>query len=424
MSSESFDTQIATQVAPQLAPVIGRHLHKLVGEIGPRPVGSVANNAASDYIESVFKSAGLETQKQRFEWPTWAHVASELRLGERRLNVEANPFSPSCDVTAPIAAASTLAELRAAQLNGRIALLYGELAKETIWPKHNPIMLPENHRLLIELLETGQPAAVLMVHPRLGQTLSQIEDADFTIPSAMIDPEAGVALLNAGDEPVSLRLETHTSPGYGYQVIAHKRGSSPSKIVLCAHFDTKFNTPGAVDNGGGIATLLALAEALAGQTFAPTLEFVAWNNEEYYGSTSQYALSDTEYMAQNEDMSGIIAAINLDGAGQTLGTNTLAQMRQSEAFTVLVDEVLAAYPGVARVEPWYASNHYTYFKREVPSVAISSEGVDNLGHYMTDVEVWVSPVRLAEAAQVVIDLLGRLADKAPAWTRSTASSTE
>ncbi|WP_371879109.1 M28 family peptidase [Candidatus Chloroploca mongolica] len=32
---------------------------------------------------------------------------------------------------------------------------------------------------------------------------------------------------------------------------------------MCAHFDTKINTPGASDNGGGAAALLALAERLS-----------------------------------------------------------------------------------------------------------------------------------------------------------------
>ena len=50
-------------------------------------------------------------------------------------------------------------------------------------------------------------------------------------------------------------------------------------IVIGAHYDT-FNNPGADDNASGVAGLLELAEYAAGKTYARTLKFVAFVNEE------------------------------------------------------------------------------------------------------------------------------------------------
>jgi Peptidase family M28 len=56
--------------------------------------------------------------------------------------------------------------------------------------------------------------------------------------------------------------------------------SPPSVIVIGAHYDSVFGSPGANDNGSGVAALLALARRFAGKTMQHTLRFVAFVNEE------------------------------------------------------------------------------------------------------------------------------------------------
>jgi hypothetical protein len=60
------------------------------------------------------------------------------------------------------------------------------------------------------------------------------------------------------------------------------RGASrPDEIVLVgAHYDTAPGTPGANDNGSGVALLLEMSRALKGVTPARTLRLVAFTNEE------------------------------------------------------------------------------------------------------------------------------------------------
>src|SRR5512139_231114 len=112
------------------------HLNKLCVEIGARPIGTRGNFEAADYITQVLRSAGLEVSEQRFDCPAWQAEAVTLDLNGERLEAIANFFSPACAVAAPLAAACTVAELEATELTGRIAVLYGDLGKEPLIPKH------------------------------------------------------------------------------------------------------------------------------------------------------------------------------------------------------------------------------------------------------------------------------------------------
>ena len=57
-------------------------------------------------------------------------------------------------------------------------------------------------------------------------------------------------------------------------------GRSPDIFVIGAHYDSVYGSPGANDNGSGVAALLALAKRFAGKTHERTLRFVAFPNEE------------------------------------------------------------------------------------------------------------------------------------------------
>lgn len=57
-------------------------------------------------------------------------------------------------------------------------------------------------------------------------------------------------------------------------------GAHPQIVVIGAHYDSVFGSPGANDNASGVAAMLALARRFAGKPTAQTLRFVAFVNEE------------------------------------------------------------------------------------------------------------------------------------------------
>ena len=66
------------------------------------------------------------------------------------------------------------------------------------------------------------------------------------------------------------------------------RGARPEIVVIGAHYDSVFGSPGANDNASGVAALLALARRFAGKPAGQTLRFVAFVNEEpFYFQTEQ-----------------------------------------------------------------------------------------------------------------------------------------
>lgn len=67
-----------------------------------------------------------------------------------------------------------------------------------------------------------------------------------------------------------------------FNIVAEKKGNlEPDKIIVIgAHFDTVWLSPGADDNASGIAVLLELAHIMAKYDTDNTIRFVAFTNEE------------------------------------------------------------------------------------------------------------------------------------------------
>lgn len=189
-------------------------------------------------------------------------------------------------------------------------------------------------------------------------------------------------------------------------VIGRVKGTVPARIVLCAHYDTKEDTAGAYDNACGVAALLATIPQLMKQETHHSVEWIAFSGEEGYG------LGDMLYAQQTGEagFKEVVAAINLDGVGPILAVNTIATFAASEAFEAMVNQIALKYPGVARVDPWAASDHYIFYSHGVPSVAIGSVGIRDIYHTPDDSLAWVSPERVAEAANLAVEI-ARAADQ-------------
>jgi len=65
-----------------------------------------------------------------------------------------------------------------------------------------------------------------------------------------------------------------------HNIEAEIPGTRPDVVLIGAHYDSVFGSPGANDNGSGVAALLALARHFAGKPAQQTLRFVAFVNEE------------------------------------------------------------------------------------------------------------------------------------------------
>src|SRR5919202_6891829 len=166
-----------------------RHLHTLCVEIGPRLSGSPGDERAVAYIAGHFRRCGAEVEVQDFPCPSWEHKSTALTLvagsGEA-LPAVAQTFSLPCEVEAPLAAVSTYQELDLApDLEGKILLLHGDVARG---------LAPDrNHTLL--LVEERRAAAVIVASPAETVATKLIRDPFLKVPAAAVPLSVGQRLI-------------------------------------------------------------------------------------------------------------------------------------------------------------------------------------------------------------------------------------
>jgi len=356
----------------------------------------------ADYIRDTFTSLALEVEEQPYACTHWQHKRTLLERDGEMLMCTANPFSLPCDVTAPIVCAGSLAELESAPAQGKILLLYGDLVRVPIAPR-SWFLKEERDEQFANLLESLHPAAVLSPPTATDYFGTLTEDWELNIAAATLTDTVALKLFRAPETPIHLKIEAERQPATARNIVARTPGTHERRVVICAHFDTKINTPGAMDNGGGVACLLTLAERLETADLPFGVEFVAFNGEEYL------PMGDDEYVQRAESYwNSIIAAINLDGVGLALGTTSITMMSAPDEMETKVKGIVARFPSVVWAEPWPESNHSTFAFRGIPAAALTSEGERKVAHHPHDDIAHASPERLEEAIALVEALVKTL----------------
>jgi aminopeptidase YwaD len=374
---------------------IEHHLQVLVEEIGARPPGSPANQRATEHVRRALTDASLDVRLFPFTTRWWDPGSGKLATATDTVEVQPNPYSPPCAVAGHVVRVGSLAQMAAARdLSGAILVLEGALASGPVMPKRFPFYNPEEHRRLVAALEAARPAAVVAV---CDQWQPVFEDADLPFPSTTVSREIGAGLLQG--EPARLELGGDVHEGTGATVSG--RTHEGSRLILSAHLDSKVTTPGAFDNAGGVAVLLALAELLLPDDLP--VELVFFNGEDHFDACGELA-----WLAAT-DLTETTANVNVDGIGlRGRGTSLVGLAcppRLAEALRSFVDE----RPGWVTAEPWMESDHAIFAMQQIPAVAITSEDVHallaGLAHGPDDTLEVVDPRLLAAVAMDLRTLL-------------------
>ena len=389
------------------------HVKKLSIDIGCRPIGSSANLAAADYIGNVFIKCGLELERQPISCPDWSAEQTSLELNGEMLEALANTFSTSCDLSAETIPVCTLMELESAAITDRILIFYGDMAQGELATKGG-IYVSDRDRRILQILDERRPAGIITVNPTAHARWRLIEDFDLDIPSVTVTAPSGLKLLKNPRATVRMKIVTRRSPSHTDNVIGKLPGELTERIVFCAHYDSKIDTPGAYDNAAGVGVLLTLAMRLSQRKHRHTLEFVAFTGEEGAG------LGDMEYARSTGNFDQVTTTINIDGVGPFTGTTTVTAFSASHELDARIDEKICKIPGVIRVEPWPASDHYIFYSHGVPSIALTSKGISGIYHTQSDTLDWISREKLAEATQLVLDFFEELDSKDVSWGRLKA----
>ncbi len=132
------------------------------------------------------------------------------------------------------------------------------------------------------------------------------------------------------------------------------------RVLVCGHYDTMYNTPGAYDNQAGAAVLLKLAEQLVAERLDRDVDLLLTDGEEWN-------LAGSRHFAETEDLSQYEYVLNVDGIGRG---DELEIWSGKESFERRLAEQLMDYEEI----PWKTfknppppgSDHTPFYERGVP----------------------------------------------------------
>ena len=341
---------------------------------GPdRRIGSAGGRAATDFFIRTISQWGYEIDTTPFECLDYETGDSMLTGESRSFEVHASPFSTGCDVTAGLAIASTVGELKKCRCRGKILLVRGELCAEHLMPKNYQFYNPDHHKEIIALLEKKQPAAIIAAtgkNPALMGAIYPyplIEDADFNIPSGYCIDVAGDEIAAQAGSEFRLILDARRIPSTACNVIARKNPGAREKVVVCAHLDTRPGTQGALDNGAGAVTLLLLAEMLKDYRGTAGVELVAINGEEHYS-----AGGELDYLhLYGGELDRVAFAVNMDGLGYVKGKTAFSMYECPGAVAKKARAAFGGFDTIAEGPLWYAGDHMIFVMSGRPAIAIT-----------------------------------------------------
>ena len=380
-------------------------LSTLCNEIGSRAVGSANNREAGRDINDLFAQFGLSVEQQSFECIHWEQGNLKLKLNNDEIPAGVSPFSLPVTISGEFEYVETLDQLQNRILKGKVAVLGGELTKEALMPKNFRFWNSEHHQKIIKTLEDKSPEAIITLSYSKDHPLPVIEDGDFDLPSVAVAGKYTEDFKTATPKAVTLSFEAARIPSEGVNVIARINGQAVSKLVVCAHFDTKAGTPGALDNASGIATMLFTARLLSGRTLQKGVEFVAFNGEDYYSTPGQIAYLD-KYA---EDFGQIKLAVNCDGVGYTTGKTGISPIACSKNIEEQVAKYIVNHKNLALSSPWYQGDHMLFVNNGIPALAITSESIfdimDTVIHTENDTPELIDVQKIIDTASFITEML-------------------
>jgi Zn-dependent M28 family amino/carboxypeptidase len=168
--------------------------------------------------------------------------------------------------------------------------------------------------------EIGVPSSTLESTLRTDVTHLAVEIGERNIVNAPASLDKAREFISARLKSFGYEVKEESFVAQGHSVsnlIAEKKGAELSSeiVVLGAHYDTAPGTPGADDNGSGVASALALAETFSKSTPRRTLRFVFFTNEEPPFFNTENMGSEVNAQATRKRNENVVAMISLETMG-------------------------------------------------------------------------------------------------------------
>ena len=181
-------------------------------------------------------------------------------------------------------------------------------------------------------------------------------------------------------------------------------------LLVMAHYDTVPQSPGGVDNAGGVAVVLELARVLAADP-PPTPVMLVFTANEEIGLVGAEALAarrgDEIAFAVALDLIGGRGDLSLNGASQLIGATELAWLASAADHAGVVVRAPLVHRVVSRAWPELErSDHGPFTRRGIPAVHFYDRGqdgewIDLAYHSARDTAARVDPRALDEIGRLL-----------------------
>jgi aminopeptidase YwaD len=349
----------------------------LAESIGPRFAGSEGDSRASTYIAKRFAENGYKAEKTCFQIMGWDI------LQNAKLQVTANKKTVDFDCFPQVYSSSTPEK--------------GVKGLVRYWGKQEPSQSEKYRPFEREKLRDNKYSVV----DGQGTVVGQILSRDFpdgaaaapwgalplphTVPTVVIGEKDGrmlESMLSSHEEvEACLQLTTSYNPSaVTSNIVAVLPGSDPRRsseeILVAAHYDTQYGSPGATDDASGVACVLALSKYFQRRKLKRSLRFAMYGAEEIglVGSNHHY-LS----LRASKKLEAIRAMLNLD----MLSCNEPNWIHASEDF-LAQESVRRAVKNVGIQEkygsveivtpPWPSGDQDAFYDAKIPCVSLTWKG--------------------------------------------------
>ncbi len=256
---------------------------------GIRIAGTSDEDLATQWLVAELRALGYAAWRESFPLLGWAPTSWALLLGSQRLDAYPLFYTPLAPggVSGPLVYVGDGSNLSRYHLQGAVVLAdqsagaypYAVPMAEAleVWDPHHTLNPLETHPgvgtgdvgLVAKAATLGAVAFIGIVEgkpngvaclPNAGDLANPLLGQLAALPGAYVGPVAGARLKQAARSggAVTWTCDGTTPLALGYNVVAQLAGQSAAAVQLSSHSDG-----GAVDDGSGVAAVLALAGAYA-----------------------------------------------------------------------------------------------------------------------------------------------------------------
>ncbi|MGB9823804.1 MAG: M28 family metallopeptidase [Candidatus Hydrothermia bacterium] len=324
----------------------------------PRLAGSEGEERARELISSELRDFGLPVSEQSFSLWTFNPGRGSVLINGK--NFAAVPYGNSKPFeTEGILHYVEDPDFCGDEIKDKIAIIYQGV----------------RGRQYEKLLDKGVKGLISISPPERGFSFTSISqrfvEEGKVIPALVVDYETGLYLKNNVGRIVKIAGETSHFKGSAVNVIAEIKGKTRPEeiIVVCGHYDSVAISPGATDNAGGSAIMLALARHFSKKSLSRTLRFVWFSGEELGLLGSQAYVENIK-----EEIAKIRLVLNLDVAGDPIGENKAICISEKDLLYYM--QILSKETGVPLKSEIniYSSDSMPFAIYGVPSVNLFRTG--------------------------------------------------